>query len=479
MSLRKKTISGIVWTFGQQISVQAINLIVQIVLARILLPEDFGVIAILSVFMAVGITLTDSGLSSSLIRTKDADQGDYSTVFFINLIGSVLIYLIIFLFAPLIASFFSLPILTPVVRVYCLGFIIRAFSQVQQTRLTKKMNFKLQMTIQIPSVLIAGLIGVYLAYNDFGVWSLVLMNLIQNVLVTIQLWLRTKWKPSLIINKGKLISHLNFGYKLTLSGLLNTVFNNIYNVIIGRYFSASELGFYNRADTLRMFPVQNLSSALNKVTYPMFASINNDDEKMKKVYKSVMVQVVFWLTPMLVILILVAEPLFRFVLTDKWLPAVPYFQILCISSVLYPLHAYNLNILNVKGRSDLFLKLEIIKKAIIIIGIAIAIPFGIYGLLYFQVIGGVIAYFINSFYSGKMIGYSMVSQLWDILPIFIIACIIGVGGYNALLFTEGKGLHDLLVISILSFIYMGAYLLLAYLFKLSALKDFKKIILRK
>lgn len=480
MGLKQKTIGGLIWTFSQQFSVQAINFVVQLVLARLLLPEDFGLIAMLSVFIAMGTSLVDSGLTSSLIRTKDADQKDYSTVFFMNLGASFLIYALLFVAAPLIADFFDQPALVAVIRVYTCTFIIRAFSQVQMTKLTKEMNFKLQMFIQIPSVVVAGIAGVIMAYQGMGVWSLVYMNIIQSGISTLQLWIRSGWWPSMVFDFKRLKKHFNFGYKLTLAGLLNTIFTNLYNIIIGKFFSAAQLGFYNRADTLRMFPVQNLATALNKVTYPMFSSIQDDDKKLKGAYKMLMQQVMFWLTPLMTLLIIIAEPLFRFVLTDKWLPAVPYFQWLCVAGLLYPLHAYNLNILNVKGRSDLFLKLEIIKKIIIAIGIVLAIPYGIYGLIYFQVISTVIAYFINTFYSGKLIGYPAMAQLYDILPTLVLAALVGIliWSFHSYFLIDYHW-PDWATILSLGMLYMGIYMALGYLFRFQAYSDLKMIILKK
>lgn len=478
MSLKGKTVSGLFWTFSQQFSVQAINFVVQIILARILLPADFGLIAMLSVFIAIGSTLMDSGLTSSLIRTKNPNEADYSTVFFMNMVGSIVVYAILFVSAPAIASFFNQPLLEDIARIYTLSFIIRAFSQVQNTRLTKAMNFKLQMMIQLPSVIAAGAFGLFMAYRGMGVWTLVWMNLIQAALSSIQLWLRSGWRPKFVFDVEKLKYHFSFGYKLTLSGLLNTVFTNIYNLVIGKYFSAAQLGYYNRADTLRMFPVQNLSMALNKVTYPMFASIQDDNLKLRKAYQILMQQVIYWLAPAMALLIILAEPLFRLILTEKWLPAVPYFQLLCVSGVLYPIHSYNLNILNVKGRSDLFLRLEIIKKTIVVTGVFCAIPFGIYGLLYFQLISTVIAYFINTYYSGRMINYGPGKQLLDIIPTLGLAAVTGGIAWTAYYYFSQFHIHDLGIILLVSFIYALCYFSLSIILKLQALTQFRSIMFK-
>ncbi len=480
MSLQQKTISGILWTFSQQFSVQAINFLVQIILARVLMPSEFGLIAMLTVFVGIGNSLMDSGLTTSLIRTEAPDQRDYSTVFFINLLGSIVVYLALFALAPLIAAFYKQDILTNIIRVYTVSIIIKAFVGVQTARLTKAMNFKIQMFMQIPSVIAGGITGVVLAYKGFGVWSLVWMEIVQSFLFTLQHWFRTGWYPSFVIDKARLKHHFLFGYKLTLSGILNTVFTNIYNLVIGKFFSATQLGYYNRADSMRMLPVQNIATALNKVTYPTFAAIQHDNEKLKIAYRKLMQQVIFWITPLMIILMIAAEPLLRFLLTDKWLPAVPYFQILCVSAILYPLQVYNLNILNVKGRSDLFLKLEVIKKIVVGVGIVCSLPFGIYGLLYFQILLSVIAFYINTLYSGKLINYPVKEQLKDIMPIFILAALTGVVVFLMIhLLNRYLNPGHLLNIMTTGVVYLLIYLGIGYYTKMQAITDIKQLIFKK
>lgn len=476
MSLRKTAVSGMFWTFGQQFGTQAIGFVISIVLARILIPEEFGLIGMISVFVGIGTSLVNSGLTQSLIRAPDPDQEDYSTVFFFNLAGSIIIYWVLFFTAPFIAVFFAQPALTEISRIYCLTFIISAFSEVQLTRLTKEMNFKLQMTIAIPSLIGSGLLGVFLAYMGYGVWSLVWMGVCQSFLSTVQLWIRTGWTPSLMFNIAKFRYHFKFGYKLTLSGLLDTIFTNIYQIIIGRFFLPAQVGFYTRADSLKQLPVSNISIALNKISYPLFASIQNDDARLKKGYKQIMQMVIFVIAPVLIFMGVLAEPLFGFLFTAKWLPAVPYFQILCLTGILYPLHAYNLNILNVKGRSDLFLKLEIIKKILVVILILVSIKFGILGLIWGQLFASVLAFFINTHYSGKFLKYNAWQQIKDIMPLILLAFVAGV-----FVWWLDYGLRDYPdIFRLISGGVVGLliYLGLSLLFKIESFGEFKKIILR-
>lgn len=479
MSLKKNAISGVFWTFTQQFGMQIISFFVSIVLARLLLPEEFGLIGMITVFMAVGQSLMDSGLTQSLIRTDKPDQSDYSTVFFFNLGGSIIVYGILFFAAPYIALFYNQEILKGILPIYCLSFIITAFSAVQLTRLTKKMDFKTQMIIAIPSVLISGLLGVYLAYQGYGVWALVWMNLSQSSLNTIQLWLKTKWRPSFVFNIQKFKYHFHFGYKLTLSGLLDTVFRNIYQIIIGKFFLASQVGFYTRADSLKNLPVTNISNALNKVTYPLFARIQNDDLRLKNAYRQIMQMVIFIIAPVLVFLGVLAEPLVRFLFTEKWLPAVPYFQVLCLTGILYPIHAYNLNVLKVKGRSDLFLRLEIIKKILVVLTVAVSIQFGIMGLIWGQVFTSILSFFINTYYTGKFLDYTAWQQAKDILPTLFITFAIGL-----IIFFIDQFLEKLEYIDILRLIISGCigffmYIGLAFLLKMEGFKTISRIILKK
>lgn len=477
MSLRKRAFSGILWSFGQQFSVQVLSFGVSIILARLLEPADFGILGMIAILIAVGNALMDGGLTSSLIRSQNLTSADYSTVFYVNIGGSILVYIGCYIMAPLVASFFKQEILTAVIRLYSLTFVINAFAGVQFTRLTKDMNFKKQLIIQLPSVVGGGLVGIFLSYSGYGVWSLVWMHITQSFLQTVQLWFSSNWRPEAIFDIQKFKMHVKFGYKLMLSGILDTFFNNIYNVVIGKFFSIAQVGYYTRAYSVRQLPVQNIAGALNRVTYPLFASIQHDDEKLRSAYKKLMQQVLFWVAPILITLLIIAEPFFTFLFTDKWLPAVPYFQLLCIGGIMYPLHAYNLNILNVKGRSDLFLKLEIIKKSIVLAGVLSTIRFGIYGLLYFEIFSSVLFYFINGWYSGKMIGYSVMNQLADILPIFLVAAAVGIIVWFLNSYVIRTHIPNNFVrMVICSGTYFSLYFGTAYIFKLPAIGELGKLI---
>ncbi len=480
MGLQNNTVYGVVWSVGQELGSKLISFVITIVLARILSPAEFGIIAMLTIFIAIGNSLLDGGLTSSLIRTPVVDQKDCSTVFYFNLIGSLLIYLLLFFTAPLISTLYHQPVLTNVVRVYSLTLIINAFYGIQQTLLIKEMRFKAMTIIQIPAVIGGGMLGIILAKLDFGVWSLVWMSLLNTLISTFLHWCFSAWRPVILFDFKSFKKHFNYGYKLTLSGLLDKLYQNIYIIIIGKFYSPTQLGFYARADSTSQLPIGIISSAINKVTFPLFVKIADDKEQLAIIYRKVMLQVLFWIAPTLVSLCVIAEPLFRLMLTEKWLPAAPYFQILCISGIMYPLSAYNLNILKVNGKSDLFLKLEIIKKVLSVVGIVCVFPFGIYGLLYFQLFFSFFGFYINSFYSAKYINYPIREQFKDVFPILVLAAAVGLAIY----FLD-KQLHlnyhieDLFRIVTIGLIYFISYLGLSFFIKLPAIIDFKHLILRK
>lgn len=478
MELRSKAINGFVWSFLIQSGHQILYFVVSIILARILLPEDFGILGMISIFIAFGSILINGGLTSSLIRTKDPDQADYSTVFYINLISSIVIYLTMFVLAPYFARFFNKYELINITRVSCLTFIIGAFSSVQSTRLNKNLQFKTQFILQIPSLIISSGLGIWLAYNGYGVWSLVWKDITYVFIATIQLWIYSKWTPSLIFDWGKLKYHFNFGYKLTVSDIINTTVSNIYNVIIGKYFSAAQLGYFTRAKTIEELPTTNMVSLFNRVAFPLLSQVKDDDYRLKSIYKRLMGQVIFWTVPILMIAGVLATPLFRFLLTEKWLPAVPYFRILVIAGLVYPLHRYNLNICYVKDRSDIVLKLSLFQSSLTLLGALTAIWLGIKGLLWSIVAVNLVVAFVNAYYSGGLINYSLKEQLKDISPTILSGLLSGVIALliDQLFLIQSIDFIRLLFSSLLAFI---AYLGISFLLKNQAFIEVRSLILPK
>lgn len=467
MSLKKIAFTGIVWTTLQQFSVQVINFVVQIILARLLAPEMFGLVAMIQIFIAVGQTLMDSGMTSSLIRTSVPDEKDYSTVFFTSVGASIVIYIAVFICAPYVARFYDQHLLIDILRLYSITFIIRSFVGVQTTKLTKEMNFKLQMYMQIPSTIIGGLVGISMAMLGFGVWSLVWLNLVQAFVFMIQHWFFTKWRPTLCFDIERFKTHFKFGIRLTLSSLLDTLYSNSYTIVIGKTFSPTLVGFYNQADNLRLFPVNQISNALNKVTYPLFSMIQDNNERLKSIYSKLMQCVLLIVIPTMLILLGNAEPIFRLLLGVQWLPAVPIFQVLCLASMVRPLSTYNLNILKVKGRTDLFLRIEIIKKIIGVVVLLMSLKYGLMTMVWGFSISSIFFLIVNGFYSGKLIGYSITQQIKDVYLIFVygVLCFLLMSFINQLVFIRAQ--TDAIKIISGSFVFLLPYVFCCFLFERS------------
>lgn len=469
-SLRQSGKSGMLWSFLIQGGTQAINFIVTVLLARLLLPEEFGLIGMITVFLAISRALLDGGFVSSLIRTKEADNIDYSTVFFVNLISSIILYWILFFIAPFIAIFYQEDILVHLVRVLGLILLINAFSLVQSTKLNKALQFKTQFKLQIPSLIISAGISIWMANNGYGVWSLVAKDLAYALLSTIQLWWYGKWIPSFIFDKKKFIYHFNFGYKLSLTQIINTSFDNLYNIVIGKYFSATQLGFFTRARSLEQLPTVFFYNSFNRVFYPLLAHVSDNDNHLRNIYSKLMKIVVFIVTPVLVYLGIVAEPFFRWLLTEKWLPAVPYFQLLLIVGIFHPIHKYNLNICNLKGRSDMVLKLSMLHNSLLLLGASSAIWFGIYGLIHSLIFVNIFITLVNAYFSGRLINYRLKSQLLGLLPILLLNLLLGIGFY----FIQTVWLKEFSDLSTLIINGLGLftlYFLIAYTIKLEVIID--------
>ena len=360
--LKNKTIKGMFWSFSEIISSQGINFLVQIVLARLLVPEDFGLIGMMTIFIAVSQSLIDSGFTSALIREKNPSQSDYSTVFYFNLVTSVLIYITLFFSSGLISNFYNEPRLENIIKILSIVIIINSFGLIQRTILTKEVDFKTQTRITLVSSILSGIGAVLLAFLGFGVWALVFRNLIMQFIQALLLTLHNKWRPKLEFNIDSFKRLFGFGWKLLISGLLNTVYDNIYYLIIGRYFSTTSLGYFTNAKKLNDISSRTISQAVQKVSYPVLSEIQDDENLLRNGFKKIIKASTFINFPLMIGLASIADPLIKVVFGEKWIPSIPYFQILCFAGMFYALHAINLNILQVKGRSDLFLKLEIIKN---------------------------------------------------------------------------------------------------------------------
>ena len=464
-SLRSKTLGALSWSFLESIGVQGVRFIVGIVLARLLFPEQFGLIGMLMIFMAVAQSFLDSGFGAALIQKRDATQTDTCSIFYFNIPVGLAAAGLLCLIAPWIAAFYNQPILTPLMRALSLTIVINSFGLIQGTILAKQINFKTLTKVSLIASIMSGIIGVTLAATGFGVWSLVIQQISSAFFRTVFLWLSSDWRPAFIFSLKSLREMFSFGSRLLASGILNQMFDNLYSLVIGKLFSATDLGFFTRANTLAELPSQTLSGMVGRVTFPVFSTIQDDPARLKRGMKKALTTLVLVNFPMMIGLAAIARPLVLMLLTEKWAECIPYMQLFCFLGLSYPVHAINLNLLQALGRSDLFLRLEIIKKVLIVVSIAVTWRWGISAMICGRIAIGIISYYLNSYYTGVLIGYPIREQLRDLFSYLIMAALMGLMVYAAGLLPFRNLWSMLLVqITIGIVIYVG----LCRLFRLSA-----------
>lgn len=466
-TLSQKTLIGIIWNMAEQFFVRGITVIVTLLLAYFLSPEDFGLLAMIAVFISIASSLMDSGFRQALIRLPDASQVDFNTAFYANILLGHVSYLILFSTAPSIAFFYEEESLTNLIRVAGLVVIVNSFQVVQYAKLSRALNFKVQFRAALPASIISSVVAITMAYLGFGVWALITQMLISAFLVALFLWCQMIWRPTLSWSSNSLKSMYQFGYKLFLSGLIDTGFKNMYVVVIAKLFTTNFAGLYFFADRIRELVIYQIVSAVQKVTYPALATIQDKPTKLKQGYKKVIAMIAFILFPLILFLAALAEPIFHLLLPEEWWPAALYMQLMCLAGVLIPVHAINLNILKVLGRSDLFLWLEIIKKSIAVMILLISFRFGIVGILIGQIVSSVLAYLPNSYYSKRLIDYPVSEQLTDFLPCLLLAGNIGIAVWGLQTALPWPELIKLIVLAVLAF---SAYVTGAWLLRLHGLE---------
>lgn len=428
-SLKDKTVQGMAWSGIDNVAQYGVSFVVSIVLARLLSPDDYGLIGIIAIFTAVCNTLIYAGFGTALIRKKNVTDKDYNTVYLVNLISSIFLYTVIFLCSPLIAEFFRRNELVALTRVSALGMIIGALAIVHQTILTKLIDFKTQAKITFIASLVSGVVGIGMALLGFGVWALVYQGLVSGIIRTMLLWIYNKWIPNLRFSNNSFQELFGFGWKLMVSGLLDTVWKQLCQVVVGKFYNPSTLGQYTRANGFSELFSSNLTSVIQRVTYPVLSNIQDEKERMVVAYRKIIKFTMFISSIAMLALGAVSEPLLYCLIGSNWHEAATYLPLICICASTYPLHSINLNMLEVQGRSDIFLWLEIIKKIIAVGPLFIGAFIGIMPMLYTYLITTVIAFFLNSHYSGKMIGYSSWMQIKDVAPIYLFAFLLAIPVY--------------------------------------------------
>lgn len=428
-SLRNRTVSGVGWSAADAFLGQGITFLVGLVLARLLSPDEYGLIGICTIFTIVLTGVVDSGFSNALIRKKDTTDDDYNTMFITNMSVSLLLYVLLFFCSPFIASFFGRPELVSLVRAMGLILILQALSITQVTILTKRIDFKTKTKASVVAAVTSGVVGIGMAFAGFGVWSLVAQQLSNKLIYTVCLWFLNKWWPKLKFSAGSFRYMWGFGWKLMASGLLNNIWNQLYQVVVGKFYSPATLGQYSRSKEYANLFSSNLTSIIQRVSYPVIAEMQDDLPRMVAGYRKIIKTTMFVTVIILISMAAVSEPFIYCLIGPQWHEAATYLPLICVSMTLYPLHAINLNMLQVQGRSDIFLYLEIIKKVIAVGPICLGIFVNIYWMLVGSIITGIISFFLNSYYTGKNLGYSSWMQLKDIVPSYGVSLLIALSVY--------------------------------------------------
>lgn len=473
-SLKNKTIKGVGWSAADALLGQGVTFIVGLVLARLLSPDEYGLIGICLIFTTVLNGIVDSGFSNALIRKKEVTDEDYNTMFTTNMAISIVLYVLLFISAPLVSGFFHRIELTALVRVTGLILFFNALSITQVTILTKNIDFKTKTKASLVSAIISGVIGIAMAFMGYGVWSLVAQQLSKQLLYTLCLWVLSKWWPKFTFYKDSFKYMWGFGWKLLASGILNNVWNQLYQVVIGRCYTSSTLGHYTRANEYASIFSSNLTLIVQRVSYPVLAEIQDDKERMVQGYRKVIKITMFVTAVCMISLGAVSEPLIYTLIGTKWQEAATYLPLICISMSLYPLHAINLNILQVLGRSDIFLYLEILKKIVGIVPIVIGIFCGIYYMLLTSILTGVISLYLNTWYTGKTLNYSFWKQLRDIAPSYFTALVIALAVY----FLKYLSLPYYVVLMLQIIVGLVACITISEIFKFDEYKELKTIVIK-
>lgn len=430
MTNKNKVMSNMAWRFAERCGAQIIQFIVQIVLARLLAPEAYGTVALVVVFANIFQVFVDSGLGSALVQKKDADDLDFSSVFYFNLVWCLILYGIIFFIAPIIANFYDNPSLTAIIRVLCLTVVISGLKNVQQAYVSRTLQFKKFFWATLTGTILSAVVGIAMAYMGCGVWSLVAQRLINLAVDTFALWLTVHWHPKWMFSFERLKGLINYGWKLLASALLDTVYNNLWQMIIGKVYTEADLAYYNQGNQFPNVIVMNVNSSIDSVLLPVMSNEQDNKSRVRDMTRKAIKTSTYIMAPLMMGLAFTATSVVELLLTEKWLPCVFFLRIFCITYMFYPIHTANLNAIKALGRSDMFLKLEIIKKVVGIVLLLITVNISVKAMAYSLLVSSVCSQIINSWPNNKLLGYSYISQLKDILPNIFLAVVMGLIVYT-------------------------------------------------
>lgn len=471
-SLKDKTVKGVGWSAADALLGNGVTFVVGLVLARLLSPEEYGLIGIVTIFTTVLLGVVDSGFSNALIRKQHVSDEDYSTLFYFNLAVSLIMFAVLFVCAPWIARFFDRPQLVALVRVMGLLLVFQALSIVQMTILSRKIDFKTKTKASVISAITSGLIGIIMAFMGFGVWALVAQQLSRQFIYSLSLWVYNRWLPKFVINIESLRYMWGFGWKLLASGLLTNLWNELYQMVVGKFYSPATLGQYTRSREYARIFSNNLTSIVQRVSYPVLAQVQDNKQRMVSAYRRVIKTTMFVTAVCMISMGAVAEPLIYCLIGPQWHVAATFLPLICVSLSLYPLHAINLNMLQVQGRTDIFLYLEIIKKVVAIGPICLGIFVDIYWMLIGSIFAGIISFFLNSYYTGKDLGYSSWMQLKDVAPSYSVAFIVAISVY----FLKYLPLSYWVILPMQIMVGIGVFLVVCEMNKLPEYIEVKEIV---
>lgn len=474
-NLKGKTKKGLYWSFFNQFANYGMQFCVGIVMARLLSPEDYGITALPAVFMSVAMILQEGGLSDALVRKTDLKEQDISTAFYYSFGVGIFMYLVLFFAAPFIADFYKTPVLVPLMRVTALGFVWGAMGIPQNVILKRRLDFKTPTKIGITTKVFSACVGIGMAFAGYGLWALVISGFLSGLLYQILIWYKVRWLPTTKWSKDSFKYLWNYGNKMIASSMLNTIYNNIAPIFIGKYYSPAQLGVYNRAQGYAAMPSQNVTGVIANVSFPVLSQIQDDDERLAYNYRRMLKVSAFVIFPVMLMLSALARPLVITMITAKWEACIILLQIICFSMMWYPIHAINLNLLQVKGRSDLFLRLEIIKKVVGLSILVITLPLGLVYFCLGNIVSSMFSLVINTYYTGKLINVGYFKQMRDLLPIFGLSLFMWLSVHCAIYFIPNMLLQIFVGCCLGFIIYIGG----ALLFKFDELKDVKYLLQRK
>lgn len=472
--LKYKAVSGITWSFLHRFGIIFISFVSNLLLARLLEPNDFGYVGMLMVFIAVSESLVNSGFDSALIQKKSPTLLDYSTVFYFNLLVSIVLYLVIFICADIISSFYKLSHLSGMLKLLGIVIIINSFSIVQNNQFQKKMNFNKLAIVDIISASISTFVGIILALKGYGVWSLIIKTLVGSSCRTLLFWILSNWRPIKAFSFISLRELFSFGGLIFLADMGETIVNQLISLIIGKRYSSEKLGYFNQAQNLQRIPETTIPFVIARVFFPLFSSIQDDMEKIRNIFRRSQKALTFINFPVMILMVLIAKEIIIILYTEKWLGAVGYFQLLCVGGMLYSLNVGIITLLKSLGKGKIFLWVSIMKRLTSLILIILGSFFGIYGIVAGWVIGIYAAFLINAYYIGKIIRYRLAKQIKDVLPIYFISYI---SGLIVILFIKLVKIEsNILSICIKSLIYLSIYIIFSYLIEKESFKSYINLI---